>query len=331
MKNNNTITYFNRSTKLGFSINKVFEPVRAEISKKRIIRNLYVSGSTASPFDLLKNIIFVYKHRNKSDLNHITGDIHYCILALIGCKSVLTIHDTVLLKNSKNSFDYFVKWLLWFYLPIKLADHVVCISEKTKQEVTKIVNKKNIHVISNPVGNEFKYEFKKFNVDNPRVLHIGTGWNKNLLSVANALCGIKCHLRIIGKLTEEQKKILESYRIDYSVAFNISDSEIYKEYLASDIVSFPSVFEGFGMPVVEGQAVGRVVLTSLIEPLLEVAGDGAHFVDPFDLSSMRSGYDKLIKDDIYRNDLIKKGSVNVLKYSSTLIGEKYIEIYNKCN
>ena len=60
-----------------------------------------------------------------------------------------------------------------------------------------------------------------------------------------------------------------------------------QEYKDADLISFPSTFEGFGMPIIEGQAVGRPVITSNIEPMVSVAADAAILVDPFNIESIR--------------------------------------------
>lgn len=321
------VTFFNRNMDLGFSINKVFIPIRREISKDFTVENVYVPGRTANPIDIIRNILYVRKHRNKNGINHITGDIHYCMLGLIGCKTVLTIHDIVVLKNAKNRIERFIKWLFWFYLPIKISKQVICISEQTKRDVLNQVRSNKIKVIHNPLDDDFIYRPNAFNTVCPRILQIGAGWNKNLDRVIASLNGIRCHLRIIGKLNNKHAELLKAYQIDYSVASNLTDEEIYEEYIQSDIVSFPSIFEGFGMPVIEGQAVGRAVLTSAIEPIMEISGQGAHLVNPEDIDAIREGFVKLITVEEYRNELINKGAINARRFNAKIIAEQYRIVY----
>ncbi|KAA6351945.1 hypothetical protein EZS27_000742 [termite gut metagenome] len=279
------------------------------------------------PLSLLKNLIFVFKNRNKQGINHIPGDIHYCILALIGCKSVLTIHDLVFIKNSKKHFDRFFKYLLWLYLPVKLASRVICISENTKNEVLKYVKIRNIEIINNPIDPAFVYSKKEFNSVNPTILHIGTGWNKNLKRTIMALQDIPCHLRIVGKLNEEIITLLKCGKIEYSNVFNLTDEEIRQEYINCDIVNFPSEYEGFGMPVIEGQATGRVVLTSYIEPIIEVSGGAVEFVNPLQIESIRNGYLHIISDKQHRDKLIRNGLENVKRFSVQSIEKQYMVLY----
>ena len=79
--------------------------------------------------------------------------------------------------------------------------------------------------------------------------------------------------RIIGNIDETTKKLLLEKGIEYSCNSNLTHRQIVDEYCKADIINFPSLFEGFGMPIIEGQAIGRVVVTSNIPPMIDIAGD----------------------------------------------------------
>lgn len=323
----NSITFFHRNKSAGYSIQKVFTPISKEIKKSREIKEYYVPECRANHISLLRNLVFVYRHRNKQGINHISGDIHYCILALTGCKSVLTIHDLVFIKNSETRFDRFLKYLLWLYLPVKLANRVVCISENTKQEVLKYIEVKNISVIYNSVDTAFQYTPERFNSLKPVILHIGTSWNKNLSRVIDALEDIPCHLRIIGKLNAVHIALLKEKRISYSNAHSLSDEEIVQEYQKCDIVSFPSEYEGFGMPIIEGQAIGRVVITSDIPPMTEVGNDSVVYVNPNDTQSIKNGFLEIINNSNLRRFILDKSKKNIQKFSPEKIVNQYLKLY----
>ena len=185
-------------------------------------------------------------------------------------------------------------------------------------------------VIPNPVSTDFSFEFKKFNHKKPVILHInGSLERKNLGRTIEALSTITCHLRIIGKISKENKQLLAKFKMDFSQASNLSNEEVVKEYMNCDIVNFPSLFEGFGMPIVEGQAVGRVVITSNIAPMNQVAGEGAMLVDPTDVTSIKKAYLKIIDDDNFRNTLIKNGLENVKKFQLKAVSAMYVDVYRE--
>lgn len=321
------VNYFYRNQNLGHSIEKVFNVLVEELAKNVKAVKFLMPSSRSLPLDFIKNGYYTFQNRNRNGINHITGHIHEVVFGLIGCKSVITIHDLVFLDNVKNPFKRFYKWLFWLYFPVKLADRVVCISTQTKNNILKYINAKNLTVIYNPIDPKIVFSPKEFNKEKPVILHIGAGWNKNLENTILALYGISCHLRIIGKIDKNIQQLLVDKNIVYSYAQNLSDEEIIEEYKNCDIVSFPSIYEGFGMPIIEGQAKGRVVLTSNIEPMIEVGANAAHYVNPNDVQSIKSGFIKIIENDNYRSQLIENGLENIKRFQVEEIAMQYMELY----
>ncbi|MUH35605.1 glycosyltransferase family 1 protein [Zobellia amurskyensis] len=321
------VNYFFRHPNVGHSIHRVFRTLISNLNKSVEINIYEVPSEGSMPGNVIRNVWFTYNKRDKKAIHHITGHIHDVLLALIGVKTVLTIHDLVFLDNVKNPFKRLYKWLFWLYFPIKIADVVVCISNQTKQNILTQIQTNKLKVIHNAVDPIFVPVEKAFNHEKPIILHIGTGWNKNLDRTIEALSGIPCHLRVIGKLKDEQVVLMKKYDIDYSNQCNLTDEGIKNEYKNCDIVNFPSVYEGFGMPVIEGQKTGRVVVTSNIEPLIEVASGAAVMVNPEEVSSIRQAYQTIISNDAYRVDLIEKGLENAKRFSAENIASQYLELY----
>lgn len=324
------INYFFRHPNIGHSIHRVFRTLIEEIGKSNEVQIYEVPSQGSMPRDVIKNNCYVYKKRDRKAIHHITGHIHDVLLALMGVKTVLTIHDLVFLDNVKNPFKKIYKWLFWLFIPIKIANKVVCISNQTKSNILSKISTNKLVVIYNAVDPIYCFKEKSFNKAKPVILHIGTGWNKNLKNTILALENISCSLRIIGKLNPEQLALLKQYDIEYSNAFDLTDEEIKNEYVNCDIVNFPSVYEGFGMPIIEGQKTGRVIITSKIEPIVEVATcEAAALVDPYDYKNMRTVYLNVINNDQYRDSLIKEGIENAKRFSVENIAQQYLELYKE--
>ena len=319
------IIYFHRNSDAGFSINKVTQTIVRQIDNKV---EYYMPYSGSSLKALINNLLFIFKHREKDAIHHITGDIHYGLLALIGRKKVLTVHDTVGLDfNKMNPLKSLIYEVLWFRVPLILADRVLCISEVTKQYLLKYTSRKDIQVIHDAIDSKLSFcPMKKIGAT-VEILFIGTKDNKNLNRCFAALDGINCHITIIGKLRTEQVDTLNQHSIKYTNKWNLSDEELNEEYRKCDIVSFCSLFEGFGMPALEANQVGRPVLCSNIPVLKEVVGDAACFVDPYNIESIKDGYLRLISNEGYRSELVSRGQENVSKFYPNIIRKQWIDVY----
>jgi glycosyltransferase involved in cell wall biosynthesis len=166
-----------------------------------------------------------------------------------------------------------------------------------------------------------------FDSNNPKILHIGTKNNKNLENTIIALQGINCEFWIVGKLNASQCAYLGESLIKFRNFVDLSNSEILQLYCQCDIVSFLSVYEGFGMPIIEAQAYGKPVLTSSLYPMIEVAGSGALFVDPFNILEIRSGFRKIIDNKNLRDQIIGKGFFNQRRFEINEIVMNYKSVY----
>lgn len=324
------IVYFHRNLSAGYSINKVTQTVVSGIHERKEYYVPYVGASLKA---ILGNILYVWRHRERSAIHHVTGDIHYCILALIGFKSVLTIHDTVSLdfNNLPKHKKLLIEWL-WFRLPLRFATKVMCISETTKQYVMRYTKRRDIEVIHNAIDPVFqKKPYREDQNGVPTVLLIGTNPNKNLFRTFEALQGLKCKVVIVGNLSKDQQVALAACQIDYVQKEGLTDAQIVEEYEKCDIVSFVSLFEGFGMIVIEANKVGRPVICSDIPVLREVAGVAALFVNPKDVVEMKRGFERLLFDISLRQTLIEKGFANIRRFDVKTIRHQWMSFYESLN
>jgi glycosyltransferase involved in cell wall biosynthesis len=274
-------------------------------------------------------ITFEAVHR-QADVNHITGDVHFITLFMRRKSTILTIHDL----NSLDRLTGLKRWLfrlIWLRIPVRRSRIITVISNATRDHVQRALGdiSADIRVIPDCLCDGFDPYPKPFNTDRPTVLIIGLSPNKNFHRVAQALHGIPCNLRVIGHLTPELTKTLVKHEISYTSASRLTDQAIIEEYRKCDLLVFASTSEGFGLPILEAQAVGRPVITSNVSPMPEVAGDGAELVDPFDTGSIRAGILRVISNEQRRKELVERGFSNARRFSATAIAEQYAELYRE--
>lgn len=326
------IVYFYWSEKCGKSINRSFDNLvnALKADKDLNIKEYAVPYSGSNPIHVLKNIIYVYKRRSKKGINHVTGDIHYCILGLLGCTSVLTIHDDYSYRQAKKGmWGKLYKYIFWIYLPIKFATAVLCITETTRNSISKLYKNRKIKVFTNHTWPaEYKYYPKIFNAVKPIILQISTGKNKNLETTIRALEGLNAKLIVVERMTDSQIKLAQSLQIEYVNTGRISDKEILELYINADIVAFPSSYEGFGMPIVESQLIGRSLITTDAPPMNWVAGSNCYFLkNPLDVREMRDLINRIVNNAEERNFYISEGLKNAKRFSVQNAVKNLLDIY----
>lgn len=322
-----SVEFIERKVSETSSIENVFRQVAKGLSKLGIESHFEKVPFGHSLIDILKNLV-TYR-QGKADIYHITGHIHYMALVLPVENTVLTIHDLVILRI-RTGFRRFVLKKLLFDLPVKRLKYITVISEATKRELIACTNcpEEKIRVIENPVRDDFiAKKNRPFDSECPVILQVGTSPVKNLPKLIAALEGIKCRLRIIGPLDEAQTRILKESRIEFENRTGLTDAQLRDEYLGADIVAFCSTYEGFGLPIIEAQATGTPLITSDLSPMREVAGDGALLVHPYEPVRIRNAVMTLINEPSIRESIVKKGSLNVQRFSSDRIAGQYAELY----
>jgi glycosyltransferase involved in cell wall biosynthesis len=186
-----------------------------------------------------------------------------------------------------------------------------------------------VSVVPTCISPLFRRVNREFNDERPTVLQVGTAENKNLVRVASALAGLPCHLRVIGSLSAAQERALQGAGVSYSTATNLGEDALFDEYVHADVVAFVSTYEGFGMPIIEGNTVGRPVVTSNVASMPEIAGRAAALVDPFDVGNMREGFRRVVRDRAYRDALVEAGFENARRFSAPEVALGYSRLYHR--
>lgn len=304
-----------------FSIENVFNtliPFFKIRIEKYTLKSLY-------DFSVFKNL-----KDNSTDIYHITGSCNYVALALPKRKVVLTIHDIghferTLSQPKKSIYKFFN-----YTLPLKRVGMVTVVSTFTKAKVLSNFNIKEdqVVVIPNPIQPHFKPFEKPFNEITPTILQIGSGKQKNIENLIDAVKGLSVKLLLVRGEDAILEKRLKDENIQFKWLSNLSNEGVYDAYCESDILYFASDYEGFGLPIIEAMAVGRAIITSNISPMLDLGNDVAWLVDPQKPSETRFAIEEISQNESLRNLRISKGLDVVKKYYPNEIARLYETIYN---
>lgn len=309
------------------SIEKVFRLIEKGLDKEKFAASFQQLPFLSNLSGTIKNLLYFRRHA--ADVYHVTGHVHYIALILPRRKTVLTIHDLRFLRDRRGLRGYVLKKLLLDF-PVKRLNYITAISEATKKEILARTNCRadKILVIENPLDEYFRADDKKeFDTENPNILQIGTAANKNLPNLIRAVKNLNCRLTIVGRLDAETESLLREKGVSFENKFGLDAESMKDEYRKADLVAFCSLYEGFGLPIIEAQAMRTPVLTSDISPLREVAGGGALLVDPNDYKSIEAGILRIVGDRLLRGNLQKKGLENIERFRPRAIAAKYEALY----
>lgn len=324
-----TVTHFLRAPgPHNFSIERLYEDVRRHLPGDitvTVATNRFASrGVIARLRDAWA------ARRRQGQVNHVTGDTHYLAFWLDRRRTVLTIHDCTLLETA-TGLRRRALWFLWYWLPARRCARIVTISEAARRQLLTHIAcpPGKVVVIPNCVSAEFAPFPAPPLPDRPRLLVVGTTENKNLDRIAMAIEGLACRLVIVGPLSPVQRDMLADHAIEWENSAGLSRPALLELYRQCDLLLFPSTHEGFGMPIVEANAVGRPVIAGNVDSMPEVAGDAACLVDPYDPADIRRGINRVLNDEGYRARLIEQGFANARRFSCDRIAARYAELYRE--
>ena len=310
------------------SIERVFEAVRARLPD-RLAPEVVTSSYRSS--GILRRLRAVLEARRlQGDLTHVIGDVHYLTLLLDPRRTVLTVHDTEFLDRASALKRQLYTWL-WLRLPVRRSAVVTVPSEATRRTLLAAVrcDPGKVRVVVNPVRESFVPMPPPTPSGPPLVLLMGTWPNKNVERSAAALAGLDCRVAVVGRLSAAQRAALQAARLDVEEHVDLADDDVVALMRRCDLLLFPSLAEGFGLPLIEAQATGRPVVTSDRPPMSDIAGDAAELVDPEDVASIRAGVRRVLDDPQRRSELVAAGLRNVERFRVEAVAAAYAAIYDE--
>ncbi|MBP6975323.1 MAG: glycosyltransferase family 4 protein [Candidatus Moranbacteria bacterium] len=245
-------------------------------------------------------------------------------------RTIVTIHGLEY-EFCPEAYSWYERWYMRISIrcSCRWAQTVVCVSENTKRDVMKLygVPETKIQVISEGYDRKTKNQASKINNQVlPYLLFIGRlEERKNILRIIEAFKILKQKYQIphelvlVGKPGYGYEKIRSKVKhlpleIGIREPGYVSEEEKWLLLQGAEVFVFPTLYEGFGIPVLEAQAAGTPVVTSNTSSLPEVAGDGAVYVDPESAESIAEGVWRVLSDPDLRNGIIGKATQNLSRF-----------------
>jgi glycosyltransferase involved in cell wall biosynthesis len=320
-----TVTHFYREPRsTGVSIEGIFRTVKEDLAGRAMIRNAYCDPKLSRLRNTLNASNFA------SDINHITGDVNFLAMGLRGRKNILTIHDFGYYENPVHSrLKHLFYHTFWFALPLRHISVVTVVSQFTKEKLIRYFRypESQIRVIPDPVKPVFRYTYKDQLADKPVILMLGSGKHKNLDGLIEATRNIGVHLDIVGWPAPDELEKLKTYGISHTISNKLSDEEVFQRYAQCDVLYIASHYEGFGMPIIEAQAVGRPVITSNIGAMREVGEGSALLVDPTNPTDIRDAILRITGDRALYGATVNRGLRNAARFDHKVVSEQYLNLY----
>lgn len=302
----------------------VFEAVREGLAASgRFDVEVHVSAhDNTGALPRLRAVLEARRHQ--ADVTHVVGDVHFLTLLLRRRRTVLTIHDVEFLVRHGGVKAALYRWL-WVTLPVRRSRLVTVVSEATRDDLVAMgVDPAVLRVVVNPVRDAF-VPAPLHERERPQVLLMGTWPNKNLERSVQALTGLDVGVTVIGPLSDAQRDLLAP--LGARSLTELSTHEVVDALHDCDVLLFPSLQEGFGLPIVEAQACGRPVVTSARRPMSDVAGEGACLVDPEDVAAIRTAVQRVLSDPAYAQALVEAGLRNVQRFRIEAVTAAYEAVY----
>ncbi len=270
---------------------------------------------------------------------------------VLAARTVLTVHDLSFMRRPECSSVPLLGYLMRAVpRSVKRADVILADSESTRQDVIDLLNvpRNRVFVVYAgvearfvPQKNDLNLEavLRRYGIRRPYILGLGTLQpRKNYVRLIRAYDLLRKehhvpHQLVIvgarGWLYEEITETIETLRLRDEVLLTgfVADGDLPALYSGAHVFAFASLYEGFGIPVLESMGCGTPVVTSSVSSLPEVAGEAALLIDPEDVDALAHALWRLIDDEALRQALCLRGLGQVKRFTWQRAAESLLGIY----
>lgn len=262
--------------------------------------------------------------------------------------TVVTIHDLVW-KRAPETMRKFSRFLESLFMPraVHKADALIAVSTSTFHDLIEEFNgvSEKISIVHEGIPTlkqNLNSEASNLEcIKSPYILFVGTlEPRKNLRRLLEAYSSMSQEIRKNYSLviaggkgwgTEKLHTIIKELSIESSVITlgYVTNEDLVNLYKSSSLFVMPSLYEGFGLPILEAMSFGTPVLTSNVSSIPEVTGDAAILINPHDILSIQSGLEKILTDSNLQREMSTKGRIQAQQFSWDVCAKQTLNVFER--
>ena len=265
-----------------------------------------------------------------------------------GARTVVTMHDAIFMRYPElYSSVYRAIFIQKNKYACKVADRIIAISEQTKRDIMEffdadeskisVVYQGCNNIFREPISDEAKVRIrKKYNLPEHFLLNVGAiEKRKNVVLIVEAMQRkqINTHLVIVGKpdssYFNEVSALISKYGLEQQVHFihNAETVDLPVIYSLAEIFIYPSIFEGFGIPILEALCTGTPVISSVGSCFEETGGPNSRYIHPQDADELGDAILEILNDRLLRNEMKIKGLEFSEQFTDQHVAQNLMKVY----
>lgn len=300
--------------------------------------------------NFLRHVVFPLELERIVDLDLIHAPTHFLPMFSSTEITIVTVHDLTALKYPHLMLPSYVRYMKSIFAKrLSKTDRIIAVSESTKKDLVQVLSipEDRIKVIYHGIEPRFHPRvipegfLEHYGLRSPYILYV-TGTiepRKNIMKAVEAFRiakrrGLSHTLVLTGRKLFRYKE-LEEFLGEVSSASDIRylgfvpENDLPILYSGADVFFYPSLYEGFGLPLLEAMACGCPVVASNVSSIPEVVGKAGLLIDPFKSRDLAKAILHLAEDDAFRNELVKKGLGRAKLFTWRETARNTLELYHK--
>ena len=279
--------------------------------------------------------------RDRVQIYHgLSGELPFGI-SKSGIRSVVTIHDLIFLRHPEYYHWIDTKIYTWKFLQtIKEADHIIAISECTKRDIMEFgnVDEDQISVIYQSCAPRFGGGREEIRGEGEKyILSVGSiEERKNIMLAVKALSHLPEDLQLVivgrhTKYTDVVQNYVQKHGLTQRVKIlhGVKDEELPSLYAGAEAFVYPSVYEGFGIPIIEAISTGLPVVACTGSCLEEAGGPDNLYVAPDDAEGMAAAIRQVLKGAEGREARIERSQAYIRRFEGQNVAQQVIDLYQQ--